>query len=273
MDDVSGSADSDILLLISSTNPTSTNITAPAAEDTRCHYGSLTGTFGILVQFLLALIAFSCLIVKRFCEPVAQRRPWLVWFFDTSKQGVGAAIIHFANVIISSQTASDKSTDPCIWYVMNFLLDSTIGLIFIYIALQFINWIAKCCSCKFLRNGEYGEPAKCSRWLIQCIVYSIVMILEKGIVIALMTIPIWEKISKVIVSPIRNAQLELVLVMFVIPIVVNAIIFWVVDNFLMRTLRLPGSRSQLHKYKQLSSNDIEMDEQSYLSESSSKHDL
>lgn len=65
MDDVSGSADSDILLLISSTNPTSTNITAPAApaaEDTRCHYGSLTGTFGILVQFLLALIAFSCLI-------------------------------------------------------------------------------------------------------------------------------------------------------------------------------------------------------------------
>ena len=37
-------------------------------------------------------------------------------FFDTSKQGVGAAIIHFANVIISSQTAAgDQKTDPCIW--------------------------------------------------------------------------------------------------------------------------------------------------------------
>ena len=81
-------------------------------------------------------------------------------------------------------------------YVMNFLLDSTVGLIFIYIALQFINWIAKCCSCKSLKNGEYGEPPKCSRWLIQCILYSLVMVMEKGIIIALMTIPIWEQVSR-----------------------------------------------------------------------------
>mgnify|MGYP001793284603 CR=1 FL=1 len=31
-------------------------------QGVRCHYGSLTGSFGILVQFLLALLAFSCLI-------------------------------------------------------------------------------------------------------------------------------------------------------------------------------------------------------------------
>ena len=33
-------------------------------HENRCHYGSLTGSFGILVQFLLALLAFSCLIGK-----------------------------------------------------------------------------------------------------------------------------------------------------------------------------------------------------------------
>lgn len=60
----------------------------------------------------------------------------------------------------------------------------------------------------------------------------------------------------------------------------QVLIFWVVDNFLMKTLRLPGSRSKLHKYKKLQQNteedgeSIEMvDEQSYLSDSSHKHDL
>lgn len=32
--------------------------------DTGCHNGSLTGSFGIIVQFLLASLAFSCLISK-----------------------------------------------------------------------------------------------------------------------------------------------------------------------------------------------------------------
>lgn len=78
---------------------------------------------------------------------------------------------------------------------MNFLLDSTVGLIFIYIALRLINWTAKCWGCKALKNGEYGEPPQCSRWIIQCIVYSVVMALEKLIVIALMMMSIWEKVG------------------------------------------------------------------------------
>jgi len=31
-------------------------------------------------------------------------------FYDTSKQGVGAGLIHFANVFLSKQ-----NKDPCIW--------------------------------------------------------------------------------------------------------------------------------------------------------------
>lgn len=65
--------------------------------------------------------------VKRFCEPKEQRRSWLIWFFDTSKQGIGAAVIHFANVFLASMFQGD----PCTWYIISFLLDSSVGLLII----------------------------------------------------------------------------------------------------------------------------------------------
>ncbi|GBM96171.1 hypothetical protein AVEN_239488-1, partial [Araneus ventricosus] len=49
------------------------------------------------------------LTVKRFCEPRRQRRPWLIWFYDTSKQGMGALVIHFANIFL----AEFFQGDPC----------------------------------------------------------------------------------------------------------------------------------------------------------------
>lgn len=40
---------------------------------------------------------------------------------------------------------------------MNFLLDSTIGLVFIYVMLLLMAYVVKCCNLKDLRNGEYGQ--------------------------------------------------------------------------------------------------------------------
>lgn len=48
---------------------------------------------------------------KRFCEPRYARRPWLIWFYDTSKQGLGALIIHAANVWLSPHLTGN----PCTW--------------------------------------------------------------------------------------------------------------------------------------------------------------
>lgn len=57
------------------------------------------------------LILWFRLSGKRFCEPRFTRRSWLVWFYDTSKQGMGAFIIHMANVWLASQFTGD----PCTW--------------------------------------------------------------------------------------------------------------------------------------------------------------
>lgn len=50
-------------------------------------------------------------IAKRFCEPRHERRSWLIWFYDTSKQGMGAMAIHLANVWLAGQYTGD----PCTW--------------------------------------------------------------------------------------------------------------------------------------------------------------
>lgn len=96
-----------------------------------CSKDALTDVFGWFLQVLLACLAFTCLIgkfvesvnvavltvdsstAKRFCEPRKERRSWLIWFYDTSKQGMGAMAIHLANVWLAGQYTGD----PCTWLV------------------------------------------------------------------------------------------------------------------------------------------------------------
>lgn len=195
-----------------------------------CDTGYLMNTLGLFLQFLLAVLAFTCLILKRYCEPKYERRPWKIWFFDTSKQAFGAAVIHFANVFL----ADAFQGDPCTWYVVSFLLDSTIGLFIIYLGLKITQIIARSKQMETLYFGEYGNPPKCSSWVGQCGLYILVMIVEKILMTGLIQFNFWADVRRIIMSPVKDPKVELIIVMFIVPLVVNAFIFWVVDNFLMR---------------------------------------
>ncbi|XP_019738693.1 store-operated calcium entry regulator STIMATE-like, partial [Hippocampus comes] len=81
----------------------------PATDTGGCENGALMDSFGIFLQGLLAVMAFSILMLKRFREPKHERRPWRIWFLDTSKQAIGMLFIHFANVYLSDLTEED----PC----------------------------------------------------------------------------------------------------------------------------------------------------------------
>ncbi|XP_025108725.1 store-operated calcium entry regulator STIMATE-like isoform X2 [Pomacea canaliculata] len=242
MHTTSGSSTSDILSFIADINnihrmrnyDTNSSASQPNEESKEnCSTGDLLGPFGLLVQGLLAFLAFTCLIVKRYCEPKHSRRPWKIWFYDTSKQALGAAVIHFANVFLADQFQGD----PCTWYIISFLLDSTAGLLVIYIGLKTTQILAHRYSWKSLYFGEYGEPPKCNAWLGQTVLYIVVMIVEKLLMTLLVLFDFWKKVRHIIMSPITNPLLELVIVMFLVPLVVNAILFWVVDNFLKRSIR------------------------------------
>ncbi|XP_041709493.2 store-operated calcium entry regulator STIMATE [Coregonus clupeaformis] len=209
-----------------------------------CDNGALTNRFGVLIQGLLAIVAFSTLMLKRFREPVGIRRPWRIWFYDTSKQAIGALFIHFANIFLSNLT----EIDPCSLYLMNFLLDATLGMLVIWAGVMVVSRIVEYKQFTLLTFGEYGDPPQAAAWLGQCGVYLLIMVLEKSVVSLVLLIPGWTNLQSVLLDYIPNPQVELVLVMLIVPFIVNSIMFWVVDSLMMR------------KYKTLKSLDESCDD-------------
>ncbi|XP_042655524.1 store-operated calcium entry regulator STIMATE isoform X2 [Tyto alba] len=175
---------------------------AAGPGDRGCENGALMDSFGIFLQGLLGVVAFSTLMLKRFREPKHERRPWRIWFLDTSKQAIGMLFIHFANVYLSDLTEED----PCSLYLINFLLDATLGMLLIYIGIRAVSSIVEWQQWESLRFGEYGDPVQCSAWVGQCALYIMIMTFEKTIIIIVLLIPQWKE----------------------------ALMFWVVDNFLMK---------------------------------------
>lgn len=194
-----------------------------------CSKDALTDFFGWFLQVLLACLAFTCLIAKRFCEPRKERRSWLIWFYDTSKQGMGAMAIHLANVWLAGQYTGD----PCTWYLINFLLDSSLGLLIIFVGIRFCQYLSRTKGWEAINFGEYGKPPSANFWLTQCFLYVLLMVVVKVFITLFMQLNFWEGVKDFILSPIDNPKVELAFVMLIIPFFVNMLMFWVTDNFLM----------------------------------------
>ncbi|XP_053112112.1 store-operated calcium entry regulator STIMATE-like [Hemicordylus capensis] len=213
------------------------NLTQVAIRPQGCHNGALLDRLGVLVQALLAVVAFSTLMLKRFREPKAERRPWRIWFYDTSKQAIGALFIHFANVFLSDLTEED----PCSLYLMNFILDATLGMLLIWFGVKVVSWIVECRNHTHLVFGEYGDPPQSAAWVGQCILYLLIMVFEKTTISLVLLIPGWTKLQEILLDYIPDPQLELVLVMLVVPFIVNAVMFWVVDSLIMKKYKRKDS--------------------------------
>jgi hypothetical protein len=100
-----------------------------------CHDHHQVGGAGSTLQVLLGIIAFNCLVLKRYWE--SPRRTWKIWFYDSSKQGTAAVVVHIMNLILSNymMKQSDHPGDECTWYFTNVILDCTIGLFLVYLML------------------------------------------------------------------------------------------------------------------------------------------
>nr|XP_010300157.1 PREDICTED: transmembrane protein 110-like [Balearica regulorum gibbericeps] len=209
-----------------------------------CVLGLGTGTYMLDMYarscFLKGLLSLIFFAVKRFKEPKEERRPWRTWFYDTSKQAIGSIFIHFANVFLSDLTEED----PCSLYLINFILDATLGMLLIWLGVKVVSWIVQHKKYTTLVFGEYGDPPQAAAWIGQCVLYLLIMVFEKSVISLVLLIPGWTKLQQILLGYIPNPQLELVLVMLVVPFIVNAIMFWVVDSLIMR------------KYKQNNTLDI-----------------
>ncbi|KAL5267388.1 hypothetical protein ACHWQZ_G004433 [Mnemiopsis leidyi] len=227
--------------LMKVTQTSQTNSTANSTSSEECN---LTDSFGFLIQFLLATIAFSILVLKRYREPKYERRSVMVWLLDVSKQAIGAGFIHVFNVLASQLFFSNQ--DPCSLYFVNMFIDMTVGLLILYGLISLSRYLLRDSSYAYLKSGEYGNPPQAKAWLAQCGIYLLIMIIQKLLVSPLVLIPFWTTFREFLFSPLKgHGKLEVVVVMLIVPLFVNAFMFWVQDNILMRRKRSRAPSSHI----------------------------
>ena len=96
----------------------------------------LFGLLGILHQFILGLLSFGLLVLKRYMEKPP--RPWIIWFYDVLKQVISSFVLYFINIIFSFLLSNKKNySDLCTIYFMNLFLGCFVGY---YITSFFIHF-------------------------------------------------------------------------------------------------------------------------------------
>lgn len=208
---------------------------------------SLLDAWGIMVQGALGLGALSTLAYKRQLETA--RRPFLIWLFDTSKQAISSGVGHMQNVALSELVFVRMHvvpTSPCVWYLVNLVLDTTLGTCAAYFALRsaevFLSacadWLTPGCAQPVLEmasTGHYGSPPSFLRWVNQTLLWLVVVTVAKAVVAAFIlaaAMPLHAVGLRTLAPLERYPRIEVVTVMLVAPLVLNVIQLWIQDNFL-----------------------------------------
>lgn len=236
----------------------------PGDNEGKCE---LVGTFSLLTQAVLGVLCMLSLIVKRFYE-YPLRRTWPVWFFDVSKQVIGALGVHVFNVLLSIlKTLPDVTDnenddggdcvvgDPCDWYFLSIVLDCTIGVYVLYLVLFAVSRVCK----QYLHitqidSGEYGpNPHKPSAnaYAKQLAIYFGSLMVTKfvlyGVVECFETQLLWitGHILLAWLDEYPN-EFEIFVVMFVVPIFMNCLQLILIDNFIQDQV-MHQANDKLHR--------------------------
>ncbi|KAI9243380.1 vacuolar membrane protein-domain-containing protein [Sporodiniella umbellata] len=208
--------------------------TSPESSQGGCE---LMDAFGIMVQLCLAATAFSTLIVKRQREK--PQRPLRIWGFDVSKQLAGGIIVHFLNVVAAVffgiNPEDGVESNPCVWYFLNILVDTTLGVGILWLILTGFKYAIAKLKWTGFQSGVYGDPPlteQIQKWAKQLSVYIVSLMLMKVIVVALFHLCPWlSDVGDWVLSwTVDNYRLQVVFVMFIFPLVMNIMQFWIIDT-------------------------------------------
>ncbi|KAF2402175.1 hypothetical protein EJ06DRAFT_528304 [Trichodelitschia bisporula] len=214
----------------------------------------LLGPFALLVQGALGALALLSLVWKRYRE--TPRRPLKVWSFDVSKQVVGSMLLHLANLFMSMLSSGDldinrakdavqgvkmedgRQPNPCSFYLLNLGIDTTIGIAILVVLLRVLHALfartALANPPESLKSGNYGNPPKASWWLKQSFIYFLGLFGMKLCVLFLFQVLPW--LGWVGDWALRWTEgkqwMQIVFVMFVFPLVMNAMQYWIIDSFI-----------------------------------------
>ncbi|KAI8638853.1 vacuolar membrane protein-domain-containing protein [Parasitella parasitica] len=235
----------------------------------------LLDSFAIFVQIVLAGLAFSTLIIKHQRE--SPQRPLSIWSFDVSKQLIGGGVIHTLNIVAShlfgKSLDGEPESNPCVWYFLNILVDTTLGVLIIWAVLAAVKFIARFYRLKGLQSGVYGEPPLVNQiivWTKQLGVYILALITMKVVVLILFGLCPWlETFGEWVLGwTMGNYRLQVLFVMLVFPLVMNIVQFWIVDTI----VKHKASRSIRLTLDEELPDDMLISDGEYNADASSLHD-
>ncbi|KAK7049712.1 hypothetical protein VNI00_005743 [Paramarasmius palmivorus] len=204
--------------------------TYPGVDKRSCQ---LLGPTALIVQGLMGVLVIISLIYKRHREP--HKRPWKIWLFDVLKQVVGQMFVHGVNVLISDLVSHYDSSNACVSYFLNILIDTTLGVMILYLIHHGLTHLF---SQKFhlqgFESGIYGKPPSWNFWARQAVLYVVALTTMKFIVIALLALfPGLYRIGEWLLSWTWTEEgdaLQVVFTMGIFPIVMNILQFWIIDS-------------------------------------------
>ncbi|KAJ1978176.1 hypothetical protein H4R34_003303 [Dimargaris verticillata] len=191
-------------------------------------------SFAIFIQTLLGVIAISTLFLKRQRE--VPQRPFVIWFFDVSKQATGSAMMHMLNLLAAhlSGKSSMEDSNPCVWYFMNLILDTTVGVYILYLYLKLIHAIVRTANISGMDSGNYGTPPRVTSWIKQSIAFFVALLTMKmTVMVALALFPFLAILGRIFLAPFKqvgDSRIQIVMVMLIVPLVMNIIQFWLIDH-------------------------------------------
>ncbi|AAS50275.1 AAL091Cp [Eremothecium gossypii ATCC 10895] len=219
----------------------------------------LLGPVALFIQFFMAAVAVGGLLVKRQYEH--PKRTWRVWSYDVGKQMIGSAGIHLLNVLLSIMKSQGllgtlkKTDDQCDWFFVNLLMDTTVGIPILWCWLVLIHKGLQALGVQNIESGNYyptldkPEPGAAvprtgpmfSAFVKQLLVFVSGLAMMKVCIFLLLGC--FEQLANLFADLVLGwsdpwPNLQVFLVMFVFPVLLNCFQYFCVDNI----IKLPSDR-------------------------------
>lgn len=217
----------------------------PKPKRPQCELLGKFGSFGWWVQVFLMFTCSMSLIYKRFADKI--RRPWLVWWFDVSKQGAGTFLAHGINLFLAKtfDILVNVEADACNWYFINITLDTTMGCLIIMTLLFLLKaFYRRMGRPELAKIGHYGEPPNYLVWRRQLIDFCFLTIVEKLIIaffVVYMAPTLTGVVGLFLDLFLDYPKVKLTIVMVIWPLICTVGYFWIIDNY----LKAPDDRTLL----------------------------
>lgn len=204
----------------------------------------LSGVFAVFIQTVLVGVCVLTLLIKRALE--RPQRDIVTWAFDFGKQGVGSAVSHFSNIVLSVYIAGTiRDSNECSWYLLSYVVDSTLGL-GLNVGLLYIVEIVQQRLSPTTVTGHYGNPPQFSLFLPQLLVWMGIIATSKAIVLTLLILlaePLDTALRILFATFFESfhasPKFELLMVMVFVPTISNTIYFWITDSCLKKQTNKP----------------------------------